>query len=102
MLQTLWRRERDSNPRYPFRYSSFQDCLFQPLTHPSAFNFNSPRAAVRSSGPGSSRTPNDVPNADISVHAPTIAYLWKKFVRESGDQGVRMRINLALLLTLAV
>ncbi len=34
--QTAWRRERDSNPRYPFRYSSFQDCLFQPLTHPSA------------------------------------------------------------------
>src|SRR2546425_4473044 len=21
---TLWRRERDSNPRYPFRYSGFQ------------------------------------------------------------------------------
>src|SRR5258708_2843685 len=31
-----WRRERDSNPRYPFRYSGFQDRLFQPLTHPSA------------------------------------------------------------------
>jgi hypothetical protein len=23
--QTVWRRERDSNPRYPFRYSGFQD-----------------------------------------------------------------------------
>ena len=34
--QTAWRRERDSNPRYPFRYSGFQDRLFQPLTHPSA------------------------------------------------------------------
>ena len=31
-----WRRERDSNPRYPFGYSGFQDRLFQPLTHPSA------------------------------------------------------------------
>ena len=31
-----WRRERDSNPRYRFRYSGFQDRLFQPLTHPSA------------------------------------------------------------------
>ena len=31
-----WRRERDSNPRYPFRYSGFQDRLFQPLTHPSS------------------------------------------------------------------
>src|SRR5689334_10515526 len=31
-----WRRERDSNPRYPFRYSGFQDRLFQPLTHLSA------------------------------------------------------------------
>ena len=34
--QTAWRRERDSNPRYPFRHSGFQDRLFQPLTHPSA------------------------------------------------------------------
>src|SRR5678815_3869055 len=32
----IWRRERDSNPRYPFGYSGFQDRLFQPLTHPSA------------------------------------------------------------------
>src|SRR5450432_4414816 len=31
-----WRRERDSNPRYPLRYNGFQDRLFQPLTHPSA------------------------------------------------------------------
>jgi hypothetical protein len=31
-----WRRERDSNPRYPSGYSGFQDRLFQPLTHPSA------------------------------------------------------------------
>ena len=31
-----WRRERDSNPRYGFPYSGFQDRLFQPLTHPSA------------------------------------------------------------------
>src|SRR5271157_3469848 len=33
--ETCWRRERDSNPRYPFEYSGFQDRLFQPLTHPS-------------------------------------------------------------------
>ena len=38
-VQTSWRRERDSNPRYPFEYSGFQDvpsnaaltCL-QPVT----------------------------------------------------------------------
>src|SRR5579863_7059455 len=35
-VQTVWRRERDSNPRYGFPYSGFQDRLFQPLTHPSA------------------------------------------------------------------
>src|SRR5215469_1747258 len=35
-VQTSWRRERDSNPRYPFEYSGFQDRLFQPLTHPPA------------------------------------------------------------------
>ena len=34
-VQTAWRRERDSNPRYGFPYSGFQDRLFQPLTHPS-------------------------------------------------------------------
>ena len=34
-LRNEWRRERDSNPRYPFGYSGFQDRLFQPLTHPS-------------------------------------------------------------------
>ena len=32
----LWRRERDSNPRYPFRHNGFQDRRYQPLTHPSA------------------------------------------------------------------
>ena len=32
----VWRRERDSNPRYPFRYSGFQDRLIKPLSHPSA------------------------------------------------------------------
>ena len=31
----VWRRERDSNPRYPFGYSGFQDHPFRPLTHPS-------------------------------------------------------------------
>ena len=34
--QTEWRRERDSNPRYPLRYSGFQDRLIKPLSHPSA------------------------------------------------------------------
>ena len=31
-----WRRARDSNPRYPFRYNGFQDRRFQPLTQLSA------------------------------------------------------------------
>ena len=31
-----WRRERDSNPRYPFGYNGFQDRRHQPLGHPSA------------------------------------------------------------------
>src|SRR5437667_9983797 len=35
-----WRRERDSNPRYGFPYSGFQDHPFQPLTHPSAAVLN--------------------------------------------------------------
>src|SRR5215471_10645789 len=35
-MQTEWRRERDSNPRYGFPYSSFQDWRLQPLGHLSA------------------------------------------------------------------
>src|SRR5437868_3366321 len=33
-----WRRERDSNPRYRFRFSGFQDHRHRPLGHPSAAN----------------------------------------------------------------
>ena len=36
IINTVWRRERDSNPRYPFRHNGFQDRRYQPLTHPSA------------------------------------------------------------------
>jgi hypothetical protein len=32
----VWRRERDSNPRYPCGYSGFQDHRHRPLGHPSA------------------------------------------------------------------
>jgi hypothetical protein len=31
--QLTWRREWDSNPRYPFGHGSFQDCYLQPLGH---------------------------------------------------------------------
>src|SRR5205814_5008897 len=34
--QTVWRRGRDLNPRYPFRYVRFRGGSFQPLTHLSA------------------------------------------------------------------
>jgi hypothetical protein len=39
-LAEEWRRERDSNPRYPFGYSGFQDRPFQPLTHPSVCGYS--------------------------------------------------------------
>ena len=29
----MWRRERDSNPRYPFEYTRFPGVLLQPLGH---------------------------------------------------------------------
>ena len=32
----VWRRRRDSNPRYPSGYSGFQDRRHRPLGHPSA------------------------------------------------------------------
>ena len=46
----IWRRERDSNPRYPFRYSGFQDRRHQPLGHPSAVF---PRITERTTTAGS-------------------------------------------------
>ncbi len=36
IIKTPWRRGRDSNPRYPFRYAGFQDRSHQPLGHLSA------------------------------------------------------------------
>ncbi len=35
-FQTAWRRERDSNPRYPLRYTRFRGARLQPLGHLSA------------------------------------------------------------------
>ena len=34
------RRRRDSNPGYPLRYGSFQDCCNQPLYHTSVYISN--------------------------------------------------------------
>ena len=39
-LMTKWRKRRDSNPRYPFRYASFQDWSHQPLGHSSYLKFS--------------------------------------------------------------
>jgi hypothetical protein len=36
IINTVWRRERDSNPRCPFRHNGFQDRRIKPLCHPSA------------------------------------------------------------------
>src|SRR6185503_17602200 len=36
LLSAIWRRGRDSNPRYPLRYGRFRGGSFQPLTHLSA------------------------------------------------------------------
>ncbi len=38
--KTKWRKRRDSNPRYPFRYASFQDWSHQPLGHSSSWKFS--------------------------------------------------------------
>ena len=35
----VWRRERDSNPRYSFPYTRFPGVRLQPLGHPSANEF---------------------------------------------------------------
>lgn len=39
-----WRRERDSNPRYRFRYTHFPGVRLQPLGHPSGACWGSTRA----------------------------------------------------------
>src|SRR5216684_545483 len=36
--EEVWRRGRDSNPRYPFRYAGFQDRSHQPLGHLSDYH----------------------------------------------------------------
>ena len=33
MRNFLWRREGDSNPRYPHEYNTLAGCRFQPLSH---------------------------------------------------------------------
>ena len=37
IIRAVWRRERDSNPRYGFPYTHFPGVRLQPLGHPSAF-----------------------------------------------------------------
>ncbi len=37
VMHVYQRRERDSNPRYPYEYGSLANCWFQPLTHLSSF-----------------------------------------------------------------
>ena len=38
--KTAWRRERDSNPRYPLRYTRFRGARLQPLGHLSALRIS--------------------------------------------------------------
>jgi hypothetical protein len=59
-----WRRERDSNPRYPFGYNGFQDRRHQPLGHPSAAaDFDSTASRV------SARRLGETPRVHLSVGA---------------------------------
>jgi hypothetical protein len=39
--ESAWRRERDSNPRYRFRYTHFPGACLKPLGHLSAKGANS-------------------------------------------------------------
>jgi hypothetical protein len=43
-MEGKWRKRRDSNPRYPFRYASFQDWSHQPLGHSSCLKFSTGEA----------------------------------------------------------
>ena len=55
-FETTWRRGRDLNPRYPFRYVRFRGGSFQPLTHLSApddFRFWDPSRKQRAQDFGS-------------------------------------------------
>ncbi len=49
-----WRRERDSNPRYRFRYTHFPGVRLQPLGHPSVREPGA-RARTRRAGRGQGR-----------------------------------------------
>ena len=50
----MWRKRRDSNPRYPFRYASFQDWSHQPLGHSSCCKFST-RPLSRAKTPAGNR-----------------------------------------------
>src|SRR5258708_36711249 len=48
LLQQIWRRGGDLNPRYPLRYVRFRGGSFQPLPHPSApYNYLGPSRKQR-------------------------------------------------------
>ena len=47
----LWRRERDSNPRYPCGYTGFRDRRLQPLGHLSAYLYLWVRGPLRPAHP---------------------------------------------------
>src|ERR1700730_14805282 len=65
----IWRRGRDSNPRYPFRYAGFQDRCHQPLGHLSgyySFTIDTILAGVRLGG--RARAPGSPPKREAGDH----------------------------------
>src|SRR6185295_15625547 len=69
-LVLRWRRERDSNPRYPCGYSGFRDRPIQPLSHLSAGENTRIAAAIP---PPNGHAPLDfaaVPEYDLRSFSP--------------------------------
>jgi hypothetical protein len=87
IILTRWRRGRDSNPRYPFRYAGFQDRSHQPLGHLSAV-CRSPSIVRRIRSIYGTRAPQSIP----SIRDPTI--------KRAQSRGARWFRALVLLLPL--
>jgi hypothetical protein len=82
------RRGRDSNPRYRFRYSSFQDWSVQPLRHLSIdflLQFSPSRVIARWDGKVDAFLPAEA-LAEVDIYSATLPRFWYegRFVSAEG------------------
>src|SRR5260370_15757246 len=87
-----WRKRRDSNPRYPFRYASFQDWSHQPLGHSSypKFSTHTPDHKRESWHPFIPGAMKNTPKKPVQSKKPKLP---KKRTREEVNQAAAQIIR---------